>query len=77
MATTTRLTDPRNPLHVPNTATEAPWQRAAYPHRQQPAADPCWRRLNPVNVGFWLGGFVLGTGVPSLVLACPTATPSP
>jgi hypothetical protein len=69
MATTTRLTDPRNPLHVPTTATEAPWQRSVHPHRQQPAADPCRRRLNPVTVEFWLGGFVLGTGG-AIVGAC-------
>jgi hypothetical protein len=33
----------------------APWQR-------QPNANPRERRLNPVTVGFWLGGFILGIG---------------
>jgi hypothetical protein len=61
MTTSTRLTDTRNPLPVSTTATKASWQGAVHPHRRQPAAIRRRRRFNPVTVGFWLGGFVLGT----------------
>jgi hypothetical protein len=62
MATTTHLNNPQGQHPVYTTATKAPGQRAGDPHGRQPTASPCRRRLNPVTVGFWLGGLVLGTG---------------
>jgi hypothetical protein len=67
MAITTHLTDPQNPLLGATTPTKAHLQRAGQQHRRQPGVKR--RRLNPVTVGFWLGGFVLGTGG-AIVGAC-------
>jgi hypothetical protein len=60
MATTARLTDPRNRLHLSTITTKESRQRGVRLHGTQAGANLSGRQFNPVTVGFWLGGLVLG-----------------
>jgi hypothetical protein len=62
MASTSRLTDLRNPPLPPVAAGNGDRQRAVRPHGWQLATNAFRRRFDRVALGFWLGGVVLGTG---------------
>jgi hypothetical protein len=60
MATTPRSANVRNRPRLPTTANGLR-QTAVRAHRLRPVPDPARRRVNPVTIGFWLGGVCLGT----------------
>jgi hypothetical protein len=62
MASTSRLTDLRNPPLPPIAPGNGDRQRAVRPHEWQLAVNLFRRRFDRVAIGFWLGGVALGTG---------------
>jgi hypothetical protein len=61
MAITPRSTNVRSRLRLPTPAGNGLRQTAVRGHRLRPVPDSARRRVNAVTVGFWLGGFFLGT----------------
>jgi hypothetical protein len=61
MANTARSTDLRNALPSAVTASKRGRQCAGRPHKWPPPANLFRRRLQPITIGFWLGGVALGT----------------
>jgi hypothetical protein len=62
MPTTTRLTDRRSSPLEAITPGKGSGQTAVRPHQRPRAANASRHQLDPVTIGFWLGGVVLGIG---------------
>ena len=58
MATTTRLTELRNPSPSPGNPGNGNGKKAVHPHQSQPSANPS--RKSDRGVGLWLGGILPG-----------------